>query len=106
MGPQLTIVYLPGDPGFLAVRGEVDLCTVPRLEGCLRRAVRAAPPGAAVMVNLSAVSFIDARGLWALAEAEAYACVRGIRLVFADVPASITRLLAIAGLSLRGVASA
>jgi len=35
-------------------------------------------------------------------EAEAYATVRGTRLVFADVPAGITRLLTITGLSLSG----
>jgi anti-anti-sigma factor len=105
LGPQLTVVFLPGNPGFLVVSGEIDLCTVPHLQGCLRRAVRAAPSGAAVMVDLSAVRFIDGRGLAALVEAEAYACVRGISLVFADVPANITRLLKIAGLSLRGATS-
>ena len=102
MGPQLTIVSVPGDPGCLAVFGEIDICTAPGLRGGLRGAVQAAPRGAAVMVDLSAVNFIDARGLSALVEAEAYASVRGIHLVFSGVSAGITRLLTITGLNLRG----
>ena len=42
--------------------------------------------------------------LAALVEADAYACVRGVGLVFAAVPDSITRLLMITGMSLRGSA--
>jgi anti-sigma B factor antagonist len=104
MGPQLTIVYLPGDPCSLAVCGEIDIYTAPHLEVGLRHAVLSASPGAAITADLSAVSFIDARGLTALVEAEAYAIVRGVALVFAGVPASITRLLTITGLRLRGIA--
>jgi len=100
--PQFAIVRLPEDPDCLAVLGEIDICTAPQLRGSLRSAVRAAGRGTLVMVDLSAVSFIDARGLTTLVEAEAYASVRGIRLVFAGVPAGVTRLLTIIGLSLTG----
>jgi anti-anti-sigma factor len=102
--PQLMIVNLAGKPGCFAVCGEIDIYTVPDLQDALRRAVQAAAPGAAIMVDLSAVGFIDVRGLAALVEADAYACVRGVGLVFAAVPDSITRLLMITGMSLRGSA--
>jgi anti-anti-sigma factor len=84
------------------VRGEIDIYTSPVLRGSLHGAVHSATPGAVITVDLSAVEFIDARGLTTLVEAEAYATVRGTRLVFADVPAGITRLLTITGLSLSG----
>jgi anti-sigma B factor antagonist len=100
MRPGFTIVRLPSDHGSLAVRGEIDICTAPDLRDGLRDAVRAATRGTVVTADLSAVSFIDSCGLTTLVEAEAYATVRGIRLVFAGVPASITRLLTITGLSL------
>ena len=58
-----------------------------------------------VTVDLSAVSFIDARGLTVLAVADAYACVRGVRLVFASTPANITRLLRITRLTPDGLDS-
>jgi anti-sigma B factor antagonist len=100
MRPGFTIVRLPCDQDSLAVRGEIDICTAPDLRDGLRDAVQAATRGTVIMVDLSAVSFTDSRGLTALVEAEAYAHVRGMRLVFAGVPAGITRLLAITGLSL------
>jgi anti-anti-sigma factor len=106
MRPQLTIVQLSGSPGSLAVCGEVDIHTVPDLRGSLHGAVHAASPGTVITVDLSAVSFIDACGLTTLVEADAYSSVRGIRLVFADVPANIARLLALIGLSLPAAPSA
>jgi anti-sigma B factor antagonist len=101
MRPEFTIVRLPSDHG-LAVRGEIDIYTAAGLRDSLRSTVRAATQGTVVMVDLSAVTFIESRGLTTLVEAEAYASVRGIRLVFADVPAAITRLLSLTGLSLSG----
>jgi anti-sigma B factor antagonist len=100
--PQLTIIAVPGDPGCLTLHGEIDIYTAPELRDSLRRAVQTARGRTAVMVDLSEVSFIDARGLMALVEAEAYASVRKVHLAFAGVPASITRLLTITGLSLSG----
>jgi anti-sigma B factor antagonist len=102
MGPQLTLVYQPEHPRSLVVRGEIDIYTVPDLQDCLRLAVQGDPPGAVVTVDLSEVSFIDSRGLTALVEAEAYASVRGIRLLFARIPSTISRVLRITGLSLNG----
>lgn len=100
MRPGFKIVRLPSDHGSLAVRGEIDICTAPDLRNGLRDAVHAATRGTVVMADLSAVRFIDSCGLTTLVEAEAYAAVRGIRLLFADVPAGITRLLTITSLSL------
>jgi anti-sigma B factor antagonist len=99
MRPGFTIARTPSDHGSLTVRGEIDVCTAPDLRDGLRSAVHAVTRGTAVKVDLSAVSFIDSRGLTALVEAEAYASVRGIRLVFTEVPARITRLLTLTGLS-------
>lgn len=107
MGPQLTVVHREDNPGHVVVAGEVDICTAPDLRGSLCRAVEmaAGEPGAVVTVDLSAVSFIDACGLRLLAVTDAYACVRGVRLVFASTPASITRLLRITRLTPPGLDS-
>jgi anti-anti-sigma factor len=105
MGPQLTIVGNADEPGRLVVSGEVDLCTAPDLHDTLCRAVDTAIGEfrAVITVDLSSVTFIDARGLNVLAVSEAYACVRGIRMLFADVPVSIVRLLRIVRLSVDGM---
>jgi anti-anti-sigma factor len=105
MGPQLRIVRNPDEPDTLLVSGEVDLCTAPNLHDTLCRAVDTAvkEPGTAITVDLSSVTFIDARGLNVLAVSEAYACVRGVRMLFADVPVSIVRLLRIVRLSVDGM---
>jgi hypothetical protein len=65
----------PGTPPPWQFRGEIDICTVPDLRDSLRHAIQTASRGADVLVDLSAVTFINARGLTALVEAEAYASV-------------------------------
>lgn len=104
MGSQFAVVHREDNPAYIAVAGEVDIQTAPDLHGSLCRAVEmaAGQAGAVVTVDLSAVSFIDGRGLGVLAVADAYACVRGVRLVFASVPAFITRLLGITRVTLQG----
>jgi anti-anti-sigma factor len=105
MGPQLTIVRNLNEPGILLVSGEVDLCTAPDLHDTLCRAVDAAigEHRAVITVDLSAVTFIDGRGLNVLAVSEAYGHVRGVRVRFAGVPVSIVRLLRIVRLSVDGM---
>jgi anti-sigma B factor antagonist len=104
MRPQLTILHLAGKPIAVLVSGEVDIYTAPDLHRSLCRAADggAGESGAVVTVDLSAVSFIDARGLSTLVTGEAYAWVRGVRMLFTGLSPGITRLLRITGLSLRG----
>lgn len=104
MGRELTIFQVGDEPGFVVVSGEVDIHTASDLHGSLYRAVDVAAEAAHAVVNvdLSAVSFIDARGLTALASAGTYAREREVRLLYIAVPPGITRLLRITGLNLRG----
>jgi len=51
---------------LVAVAGEIDISTVPRLRGVLRTVTAG---GVRVIVDLDQVSFIDATGLGALAGA-------------------------------------
>jgi len=100
MGPQLSVVHCEDDPGHVVVAGEIDICTARYLHSSLCRAVEmAGEPGAVVTVDMSAVTFIDGRGLRVLAVADAYAYVRGVRMVFTSVPVRIIRLLRITGLT-------
>ena len=104
MGPQLTILNVAGNPRRLAVSGDIDICTAPMLHDALCRAADlavSAGSGSAVTVDLSGVTFIDARGLVSLVVAEAYACVRGASMRFSGVTPGITRLLRITDLNLR-----
>jgi anti-sigma B factor antagonist len=104
MGPQLTILHVAGKPSRLAVSGEIDIYTAPDVHNALCRAADlavSAGSGSAVTVDLSGVTFIDARGLVTLVVAEAYAYVRGVSMRFSGVTPSITRLLRITNLNLR-----
>lgn len=71
----------PDDAGRLTLRvdGELDHATVPVLREHLFPAL-AAPGTGAVLVDLSAVSFLNAGGLAALAEARERADAAGVRL--------------------------
>jgi anti-sigma B factor antagonist len=102
VGPEFVIVHLATRPCHVVVRGEIDICTAPALHEALCAAAEAAVrrPAAMLTVDLSAVSFIDARGLSALIVAEAYACVRGVRMLLTGRSASLTRLLQVTGLRL------
>jgi anti-sigma B factor antagonist len=102
VGPQLRIVHIAADPCHLRLRGEIDIYTAPALRDALRAAAEAVAsrPDATVTVDLSAVSFIDGRGVSTLVAAEAYACVRGVTMQFSGRSARLTRILRITGLDL------
>jgi anti-sigma B factor antagonist len=55
-----------GRATVVSLSGELDLSTVPRLQTCLQEHQRA---GAAVIVDLSQVTFIDSSGIGALIRA-------------------------------------
>lgn len=65
LGPQLTIDRRPhGDWVLLSLEGELDLATAPRLAEAVDDA-----SGESVIVDLSAVSFMDSVGLRTLLQA-------------------------------------
>jgi anti-sigma B factor antagonist len=102
MGQPFAVVHSADDPGLIVVTGEVDIYTAPELRGSLFSAIEtaAAASTVAVTVELSSVSFIDARGLRVLVVAEAYACVRGVRILFTGFSPSARKLIRITGSSL------
>jgi anti-sigma B factor antagonist len=106
MGPQLTIFQVGDAPGLVVVSGEIDVYTASDLQDSLNHAAEAAAgtEEPAVTVDLSGVTFVDARGLSVLVAAEAYACVRGVRMLFTGISPGIVRLLRVTGLSLASTA--
>jgi anti-sigma B factor antagonist len=80
---------------LVAVAGEIDISTVPRLRGVLRTVTAG---GVRVIVDLDQVSFIDAIGLGALADAAGRAGAAGGSLHVTAAAPRVRRLLAITGL--------
>ncbi|BCJ49451.1 anti-sigma factor antagonist [Actinoplanes sp. NBRC 14428] len=98
--PPWAISDHPAEGGVirLGVRGEVDLATAPDLERAVAGAV--ARPGAReVLVDLSAVTFLDASGIAALARSHLLAAESGVRLRVCGARGVVRRVLAIAGLA-------
>lgn len=79
----------------VAVAGEVDVETAPRMRAALEDARRSALP---VVVDLGAVTFMDSAGFSVLASAHRIAEAGGSSLRLRAVPPRIRRLLAILGL--------
>lgn len=94
-----TIAHLHGR-SLVAVAGDIDLATAPDLHTHLCAAIDAmiSNVGGVVIVDLSAVTFMDASGLTALIRAEARACERGARLRLRAQAPCVTRLLQLTGL--------
>lgn len=81
----------------LAISGEVDLATV---EGFLSRARECLDGTTEVCeIDLSGVTFIDSSGLGALVRIRAAAHDRGKQVVLTKVPARVSRLLDVTGLT-------
>jgi anti-sigma B factor antagonist len=77
----------------IAVRGELDIATAPRLGA----AMAAAAGHRAVLVDLSSLSFIDVAGLHALLEAERAADAAGGMLAIVNPADAVSRMLALSG---------
>ncbi|MCW2915205.1 MAG: anti-anti-sigma factor [Actinomycetia bacterium] len=94
-----TIAHLHGR-SLVAVAGDIDLATAPDLHTHLCAAIDAmiSNAGGVVIVDLSAVTFMDASGLTALIRAEARAWERGARLHLRALAPCVTRLLQLTGL--------
>jgi anti-anti-sigma factor len=77
----------------VALRGELDLSTVGKVQDELRRVEAAAPP--VVVLDLSKVTFLDSTGLRCLVTADERARDAGRRLVIVRGPEPVQRVFAI-----------
>jgi anti-sigma B factor antagonist len=85
---------------IVVVTGEIDICTAPALRAYLLDATVASPDCGDLVVDLSAVPFIDICGLTDLLRADRQIRRSGRRLRLACPTAPVTRLLAITHLDL------
>ena len=83
----------------IALRGELDLSTVSRVEDELRRAEASAPP--VVVLDLSALSFLDSTGLRTIVTADQRARKSGRRLAIVKGPDTVHRVFTITRLDER-----
>jgi anti-sigma B factor antagonist len=95
---ELLIVQRSSGPDSrLSICGEVDLATAPDLEQALHNAERRMPQR--IVLELSALRFIDSSGLHLLCTAHARAEEHGRSLVLEGAPPHIRNLLGIVGLN-------
>jgi anti-sigma B factor antagonist len=83
---------------IVTAAGEVDLVGKPLLYGCVQAALQTYRDGLLV-IELSAVSFMDAQGLSALVMSRQYALEHDRSLTLAGVSPAVRRLLQITALS-------
>jgi anti-sigma B factor antagonist len=84
-----------GRTSVLALAGELDLSTIPRMEGPLYEQVRRRP---AVVVDLSRLSFIDSSGIGVLIKA--FQDANGTRMnVVVGAGTQVERVFGIAGIA-------
>lgn len=81
----------------IAVSGALDLCSSARFVELVRDRLRALPPRA-VVVELSGVEFMDARGVGALVQLRHDADDGHREVTFAAASAAVRRVLGICGL--------
>ncbi len=79
----------------VAVIGEVDIDTAPRMRDALLAGLAAGKP---VVADLSAVTFMDSGGLSALITTHRAAVAAGLPFRLQDVPPAVRRLLEITGM--------
>ena len=86
-----------GDHLVLALAGEIDLYTAPRLQAELTAALAAAKSGQ-IVVDMSAVDFCDSTGMNVLLAAHRLATERGGDLSLAAPRAPVRKILEVTGL--------
>ena len=86
-----------GDHTIVALAGEIDLYTAPRLQSELTAAMGAGKP-ARIVVDMSAVEFCDSTGMNVLLAAHRQACERGGDLALAAPRAAGRKILEVTGL--------
>jgi anti-sigma B factor antagonist len=77
----------------LALRGELDLSTVPKVEEALRRVEEAKPP--VIVLDLAGVTFLDSTGLRMVVTADQRARAEARRLAVVRGPESVQRVFSI-----------
>ena len=85
-------VSVEGD-GTIRLSGELDLAAVRELESALA----SHPPDAHMVIDMSAVSFMDSSGLRCLLAASEQASSHATHVVLRDAGPEVTRLLEITG---------
>ena len=88
-----------GDVHTIALDGEVDIATAARVEDELLRAE--ATDAAAIVLDLTELTFIDSTGIRMLVMAEARTRADGSRLTLRRPPDSVMRVLHLAGVEER-----
>ena len=89
-------VVKSGSETRLQPSGELDIATTPALEEAIAEAT--SEPGASLVLDLRALTFMDSTGLRALAQANTRAGDSGIALSIIRGPRQIERVLEISGL--------
>ena len=85
------------EPVLITWAGSVDVAAAPALERELDDAVAAAEDG--LVIDMSAVRFIDSTGLGILVRVAETARPRGLGITLRSMPANVHRLLDLMGLS-------
>ena len=87
-----TVRTVAGSATTVVVRGEVDTLTGPQLEAAVTAAWAMGP--ASLLVDLTAVTFMNASSLAVLFRARAEAATRGVAFDVRGLPRPVTRFLA------------
>jgi anti-anti-sigma factor len=92
-----TLCVCPGDGGTIVrIAGEIDVCVADRLQELLLRILRAHGPR--LLLDLSAVSFIDCAGLRAVTLTLRYAERHGCSLHLVAASAMTRRIITLTGM--------
>lgn len=93
-GPALdTRVTREGATVVVALSGELDLATAPRLRSCLAPMVTAATAPQELVLDLSDLSFLDASGISALLTVQRALAARGGRLCLRSPSRLVRRIV-------------
>jgi anti-anti-sigma factor len=95
--PALTVRIQDASDGasIVAIAGELDLSTIPRMQGPLLEQISQRP---AVLIDLSGLSFIDSSGIGILIQALRGANGTPVRILIAS-DSQVDRVFSIAGVS-------
>ena len=83
----------------IAVAGEIDLATAPQLKAVLLAAIEQLTPPRAVKVDLTEVTFMDARGISVLLAVREAARRRGVGFTVQNPQGIVLRIFEIVGLT-------
>jgi len=84
-----------GQDAVVRAAGDLDLASVPRLDAVLEEAFGVGADVARVVVDASAIEFIDSSGLTALVKAHRRAGEAGLRMVVRDPSERVRRTFAL-----------